>query len=159
VAFGPANLGLSGRALEDRTNAALEAVDAGDLADRAPHHLSGGERRRVAIATALAMMPDILVLDEPSAGLDSAARREVLTVLQSLRITQLVITHDLPFALELCPRAVVMDHGTVVADSETLAILGDSELLHRHRLELPYALDPALLAGARSAISRPGKGD
>ena len=145
VAFGPANLGLSGDELDARVGEALAAVEAGDLIDRVPHHLSGGERRRTALATVLAMRPDVLVLDEPSAALDPAGRREVLTVLQTLPITQLVITHDLPFALELCDRAAIVDGGRVVATGTTAELLGDAALLAAHRLELPYGFDPAIL--------------
>ncbi len=150
VAFGPANLGLTGDALTSRTREALESVEAADLADRAPHHLSGGERRRAALATVLAMEPDVLVLDEPSGALDPAGRREVIRVLQSLPLTQLIITHDLPFALELCRRSVILDGGRVVADGATSDLLADAGLLRRHRLELPYAFDRAVLS------SRPG---
>lgn len=138
VAFGPANLGLSGAALDERVAEALGAVQAEGLADRAPHHLSGGERRRVAIATVLAMRPDLLVLDEPTSGLDPAGRRELIATLQSLEITQLVITHDLPFALELCDRALILDRGEVVADAPTRQLLADADLLAAHRLEMPF---------------------
>ena len=105
---------------------------------RVPHHLSGGERRRVALATVLAMDPTILVLDEPTSGLDPAGRRELIGVLASLPMAQLIITHDLPFALEFCDRSLIMDSGRIVADGPTRSILEDEELLRSHRLEMPY---------------------
>lgn len=142
VAFGPANLGLRDDALAERVRQALRAVGMEDVADRAPHHLSFGERRRVAVATVLAMEPDILVLDEPTSNLDPASRRELSDVLGGLDQTIVVITHDLPYALELCPRAVVMNHGTIVADGPTGDILADAELLAANRLELPFGFDP-----------------
>jgi cobalt/nickel transport system ATP-binding protein len=138
VAFGPANAGMSGTELDARVDEALAEVDALHLKARPPHHLSGGERRRAALATVLSMRPGILVLDEPTSGLDPAGRRELIGVLESLSVTQLVITHDLPLALELCPRAVIMDGGQVVADGPTPRILADQELLAAHRLEMPY---------------------
>ncbi len=143
VAFGPANFGLKDGSLAERVIWALRAVGEEALADRAPHHLSGGERRRVAIATVLAVESEILVLDEPTSNLDPAGRRELVALLSGLPATQLVVTHDLPFALELCPRAVVMDQGKVVADGDTFDLLSDRTLMTRHRLELPYGFDPA----------------
>jgi cobalt/nickel transport system ATP-binding protein len=113
-----------------------------DAVARAPHHLSYGERRRVAMATVLAMRPEILVLDEPTSNLDPASRRELIEALRGLPITQLVVTHDLPFALELCPRALVMDEGRIVAADATVEILSDDVLMKTHRLELPYRFDP-----------------
>lgn len=138
VAFGPANLGLEGQALEERVASALEQVDAEELASRPPHHLSGGEKRSAALATALAMNPGILVLDEPTSGLDPAGRRELVHTLQGLQLTLLVITHDLPFALELCERSVIMDRGQVVAEGPTPRLLADDGLLAKHRLEMPF---------------------
>lgn len=138
VAFGPANLGVSGAALDNAVSDALAAVGADQLRNRVPHHLSGGERRRVSLATVLAMKPSILVLDEPTSGLDTAGRRELIEVLRSLDVAQLVITHDLYLALELCSRSLIMDDGVVVADGETAQLLGNDQLLARHRLEMPY---------------------
>jgi cobalt/nickel transport system ATP-binding protein len=137
VAFGPANLGLRGGELEARVEEALAAVDVGDLADRAPHHLSFGQRRRVAIATVLAMRPEILVLDEPSSNLDPASRRELADILRTLDVTILMVTHDLPYAVELCDRSVVLSEGTIVGDGPTREVLADTALMTRHRLELP----------------------
>ena len=142
VAFGPANFGIEGEELEGRVTEALGAVSMLGAVDRAPHHLSYGERRRVAIATVLAMRPEILVLDEPTSNLDPASRRELIEALRSLPITQLLVTHDLPFALELCPRSLVMDDGRIVAAASTVEILSDDVLMKTHRLELPYRFDP-----------------
>lgn len=138
VAFGPANLGITGSRLEARVSEALAAVGGEELASRPSHHLSGGERRRAALATVLAMKPDVLVFDEPSADLDGAGRRELVASLLPLPMTQLIITHDLPLALELCPRAVIMRDGRVVADGATRDLLRDEELLEENRIELPY---------------------
>jgi cobalt/nickel transport system ATP-binding protein len=137
VAFGPANLGLRGAELDERVVEALSAVGVADLAERAPHHLSFGQRRRVAIATVLAMRPEILVLDEPSSNLDPASRRELAAILRSLDVTVLMVTHDLPYAVELCERSIVLSEGTVVADGATREVLADATFMARHRLELP----------------------
>ena len=138
VAFGPANLGLRGTELNQRVAEALETVNASDTLNRPPHNLSGGERRRVAIATVLAMHPEVLVLDEPAAGLDPAGRREIISTLSSLQVTLIVVTHDLLLALELCERSAIMDGGRIVADGATPALLSDAGLLAAHRLEMPY---------------------
>jgi cobalt/nickel transport system ATP-binding protein len=148
VAFGPANLGLSSDEIDTRVEEALAAVGMLDCADRAPHHLSFGQRRRVAVATVLAMRPSILVLDEPSSNLDPASRRELADILRTLDLTVLMVTHDLPYALELCPRSVVLDAGRIVADGATADLLADGELMSAHRLELPYGFDPRF-AGSR----------
>jgi cobalt/nickel transport system ATP-binding protein len=137
VAFGPYNMGLRGEELEKVVIEALELVGMTEFKDRPPHHLSFGQRRRVAVATVLAMKPEILVLDEPSSNLDPASRRELADILRSLAITIVMVTHDLPYALELCERAVILSGGIIVADKKTREILGDKDLLNAHRLELP----------------------
>ena len=142
VAFGLANMGVRGSELTDRVQHALGQVGMAEFADRPPHHLSYGQRRRVAVATVLAMQPEILVLDEPSSNLDPASRRELADILLSLDITILMVTHDLPYALELCPRSVVLSDGTIVADGPTGDILADEDLMRAHRLELPFGFDP-----------------
>jgi cobalt/nickel transport system ATP-binding protein len=142
VAFGPANLGLSGAERDERVQRALSQVDMLEFIDRPPHHLSFGQRRRVALATVLAMEPEILVLDEPTSNLDPASRRELADILRGLDITVLIVTHDLPYALELCPRSAILSGGVIVADGPTNEILMDTELMRTHRLELPYGFDP-----------------
>ncbi|MEU7635551.1 MULTISPECIES: energy-coupling factor ABC transporter ATP-binding protein [unclassified Streptomyces] len=142
VAFGPAAAGLRGAELDARVTEALDRVGMTAFADRPPHHLSFGQRRRVAVATVLAMRPEILVLDEPSSNLDPASRRELADILRSLDVTVLMVTHDLPYALELCPRSVVLSGGVIVADGTTQELLCDEELMRGHRLELPFGFDP-----------------
>ena len=146
VAFGPSNMGITGDELDSRVHEALVAVGMQDFSERSPQHLSFGQRRRVAIATVLAMKPEILVLDEPSSNLDPAARREIAEILNELDITMLMVTHDLPYALELCQRSVILSSGTIVADRATYDLLADEELIKQHRLELPFGfkLDPSL---------------
>jgi cobalt/nickel transport system ATP-binding protein len=146
VAFGPRNFGFKDVEVERRVSDALAAVGEGGLGPRAPHHLSGGERRKVAIATVLSTDAELLVLDEPTSNLDPAGRRELVQLLSSIPATQLVVSHDLPFVLELCPRSLIIDQGRIVADGETHQLLLDRELLARHRLELPYGFDPANIA-------------
>ncbi len=143
VAFGPANLGLAGDAVEARVRAALDAVGMDGAGGRPPHHLSFGQRRRVALATVLAMDPQILVLDEPTSNLDPAARRDLADILVTLPVTAIIVTHDLPYALELCPRSVILNDGVIVADGPTAEILGDAELMAANRLELPFGFDPS----------------
>jgi cobalt/nickel transport system ATP-binding protein len=151
VAFGPLNLGLDRDEVAARVHGALAAVRMEHVLDRAPHQLSLGQRRRVAIATVLAMRPRLLVLDEPSANLDPRARRELLEVLEEIDRTMLVVTHDLPFAARLCERAVILSGGRVVADGPCAEILGDEALLAAHDLELPEGFDLARLEAAAAA--------
>ena len=146
VAFGPLNLGLSKPEVEDRVRQALAAVRMGEHSDRAPHQLSLGQRRRVAIATVLAMDPSLLVLDEPSANLDPRTRRELIETLDRIERTLLIVTHDLPLAAALCERAVLLSAGKIVADGPTLELLADEQLLAAHDLELPDGFDLRLLS-------------
>ena len=137
VAFGPYNMGMRGEELDKLVNDALTQVGMLEFRDRPPHHLSFGQRRRVAVATVLAMQPEILVLDEPSSNLDPASRRELADILRSLDITMIMVTHDLPYALELCERSLILASGIIVADESTRNILSNEELLKANRLELP----------------------
>jgi len=137
VAFGPLHMGLPQDEVRRRVRDALAAVDMADAADRVPHHLSVGQKKRIAIATVLSMDPEILVLDEPSAGLDPRARRGLINLLRELPQTMLVSTHDIRLVAELMPRTVIMDQGRVVADGLTPEILRDASLLEAHGLEAP----------------------
>ncbi len=153
VAFGPANYGLRGRELASRVEWALGQVGMEASAERAPHHLSVGERRRVALATVLAMNADVLVLDEPSANLDPVARDEFACTLLALDRTVLMVTHDLAYALDVCDRALIMDGGRIVADGRAADIVADRDLLGAHGL--------ASRAGTDARRERPkgGAGD
>jgi cobalt transport protein ATP-binding subunit len=135
VAFGPAAMGLSADEVSQRVGEALAAVGMAESGERVPHHLSGGEKKRIAIATVLAMDPEILVLDEPTAGLDPRGRRGLIRLLADLPQTMLVATHDLRMVVELFPRTVVLDEGKVVADGPTEALMADQALLTAHGLE------------------------
>ncbi|MEN9923129.1 MAG: hypothetical protein RIS09_643 [Actinomycetota bacterium] len=147
VAFGPKNLGLDDSEIEKRVHDALLEVGMLEFKDRAPHHLSFGQRRRVALATVLVMKPEILILDEPSSNLDPASRRELSEILKKLDITLLMVTHDLPYALELCERSVILSGGVIAADGNTLNILTNRDLMAQHRLELPFGFDPKHAVG------------
>jgi cobalt/nickel transport system ATP-binding protein len=130
-------MGKRGEELDKLVNDALSQVGMLEFRDRPPHHLSFGQRRRVAVATVLAMQPEILVLDEPSSNLDPASRRELADILRSLDTTMIMVTHDLPYALELCERSLILAGGIIVADESTRNILSNEELLKANRLELP----------------------
>jgi cobalt/nickel transport system ATP-binding protein len=137
VAFGPLHMGLPEDEVTVRVDKALDAVRMSSYRDRLSHHLSVGEKKRIAIATVLSMDPKILILDEPSAGLDPRARRTLINLLRELPITMLVSTHDMKLAQELFPRTIVMDDGRIVADGKTKEILEDEKLLNEHGLERP----------------------
>jgi cobalt/nickel transport system ATP-binding protein len=137
VAFGPLHMGLPEDEVRARVDEALEMVRMCDYRDRLSHHLSVGEKKRIAIATVLSMRPQILVLDEPSAGLDPRARRGLINLLRDLPITMLISSHDLRMVEELFPRMVIMDEGKIVADGPTLELMEDEALLEAHGLEKP----------------------
>jgi energy-coupling factor transporter ATP-binding protein EcfA2 len=140
VAFGPLNLGKSSDEARRLARECLARVELGDVADRAPHHLSFGERKRVCLAGVLACSPSILVLDEPSANLDPRGRRRFIQLIRGLPATKLIATHDLEMVLELCNRTLLLDAGRVEANGLTRHVLGDANLLEAHGLEMPLSL-------------------
>jgi cobalt transport protein ATP-binding subunit len=137
VAFGPLHMGLPVAEIKQRVAQALAQVGMAGFEDRLSHHLSLGQKKRVAIATVLSMNPEILVLDEPSAGLDPRARRALINLLHELPLTMLVSSHDMLMVQELFPRMIIMDEGEIVADGETAVFLADPQLLENHGLERP----------------------
>ncbi len=147
VAFGPLNQHLPLEDVDRRVGAALERVGIPHLRNRPPHRLSGGERRSAALATVLALQPDILLLDEPSASLDPASRRRLIGYLKSFEHTRIVASHDLDLVLDVCERTLVLGVGRVVADGPTDKLLADRELLEGAGLELPLRLQGSPLIG------------
>ena len=140
VAFGPLNLGLGQDEILNRVNRSLVAVGMPEHGPRNPSQLSTGERKRVCLAGVLACEPDILVLDEPTSNLDPRARRQLLEILRTFPGTQIIATHDLDFALELCQRALVLDGGQLQADGPLQHVLANPSLMDRHGLEVPWRL-------------------
>lgn len=137
VAFGPMYQGLPEDEVQARVFEALEVVGMGEYGARVSHHLSLGEKKRIAIATVLSMTPEVLVLDEPTSGLDPRARRSLINLLRELDLTMLVSSHDMLMVRELFPRVVIMDEGQIVADGQTRELLDDAALLEAHGLEMP----------------------
>lgn len=140
VAFGPQNLGWSQEEIDKQVEYALEEVGMKDKKNHLSYHLSLGEQKRVSIATVLSMSPEILVLDEPNSNLDPASRRHLIGLLQSLKISKIIATHDLEMVLEICQRVVLLDNGRIISDGKTEEILSDKELLESHGLEVPLSL-------------------
>jgi cobalt/nickel transport system ATP-binding protein len=140
VAFGPLNLGLGAEEVRRRVADALTHVGLVGFEERVPFHLSGGEKRRVALAGVLAMQPEILLLDEPSMFLDPHGRRELIRLLNGLAVTRIIASHDLDMILDTCKRVVVLDQGRVVADGSAEQVLRDGPLMEAHGLEVPYRL-------------------
>ncbi len=140
VAFGPVNMGLDDINVEERVKKALNMVGCYDLKDKPPHHLSGGQKRAVAIATVIAMNPDVLAMDEPSSNLDPKSRRYLINILKDFEHTKIIASHDLDLILEVCKRCIVLNKGKIVADGNTEKILKDKKLLEENNLELPLSL-------------------
>ncbi len=142
ISFGPQNMGLSKSEVEVRVNEALSAVGCKALAERPPHHLSGGEKRMVSIAGVLAMHPELMIYDEPSANLGMRSRRRVIDLLQSSTQTILISSHDLELILEVCARVIMLDNGQIVADGDPRQIMSDDQLMKAHGQEKPHSLIP-----------------
>lgn len=154
VAFGPLNLGLPREGVAARVHEALARVGLGDAyRARIPFHLSAGEKRRVALAGALAMDPQILLLDEPTSDLDPRGRRELRQILDALTVTRLISSHNLEFVLDTCERVLLLDEGRLCADGPAAQVLADAELMLRHGLEVPASLQgPGRACGAPPAV-------
>jgi cobalt/nickel transport system ATP-binding protein len=140
VAFGPLNLGLSPEKVRERVHEALATVGGLALKDKPPHHLSSGQKSAVAIASVIAMQPDILVMDEPGSSLDPKSRRYLINLLKAFRHTKIIASHDLDFILDVCERCIVIKEGMIAADGPAVDILSDRKLLEENNLELPLSL-------------------
>jgi len=138
VMFGPKNFGFSEEASRENAEEALKMVGMNDYQEKAPHHLSFGQKRKVAIASVLASKPQLLVLDEPSSNLDPSSRRELIDILLSLEISIVLVTHDLPMALEICPESIVVNSGLITENGKTIDLLTNNKVMRENRLELPY---------------------
>lgn len=141
VAFGPEQLGLTKGEIAERVGRALAQVRLTGYEQRTPYHLSQGEKRRACLAGVLACEPSVLVLDEPSSGMDPRGRREFIALLREIKATKLIASHDLEMIVELCPRSIIIDKGRVIADGDTIDLLNDERLMLAHGLERPHLLD------------------
>jgi len=142
IQFGPKNMNLSAGEVSSAVRKAMELTGTVALAERAPHHLSAGEKRMVALAAVLSMEPIMLLCDEPASGLDHRARRKLIQFLISTSMTLMIASHDMELLLEVCDRAVILDAGGVAADGSPHDILGNTELMNSHGLEKPHSLIP-----------------
>ncbi len=147
VAFGPRNYNLNEEEVNFRVNEALEMVGIKHLADRAPFKLSGGEKRAAAIASILAMKPDVLIMDEPTLGLDPKSRRRLINILKSFNHTKIITSHDLDMVLETCSRVIVIKDGEVAANGTTLEVMKDVKLLDDCGLEAPLSMQKCPICG------------
>ena len=138
--FGPRNYGLSKEETDRRVDAVLAQLGLQSLKHRYNHKISGGEKRMAAIATILAMEPEMIVMDEPSTALDPVNRRRVISTINSRKETKLIASHDLDMILDTCQRVILLNHGRIVADGEAETILRDQALLEANRMELPFCL-------------------
>lgn len=140
IAFGPENMGISPEEVEKRISTALSLTGISHLIDRVPHHLSGGEKCMVAIASVLAMLPQIILYDEPSANLDLRARRRLIKFLQNSDETTIISSHDLELILEVCDRVILLNQGRIVSDGIPKVIMSDRVLMEANGLEVPHSL-------------------
>ncbi|TVQ10197.1 MAG: ATP-binding cassette domain-containing protein [Leptolyngbya sp. DLM2.Bin27] len=142
LAFGPQNMGFDPAEVTARVTQAADMAGIAHLLERLPHHLSGGEKQMVAIAGLLAMTPQIMLYDEPTASLDLRTRRRLIRFLQASSETVLISSHDLEFVLEVCDRVILIDEGRIIADGCPRQIMGDQALMEKHGLEKPHSLIP-----------------
>ena len=138
VMFGPKNFGYTNEEAESKAIEALEKVKMKDFLNKPPHHLSFGQKRKVAIASVIAINPELIVLDEPSSNLDPASRRELIEILKNLDVTIILVTHDLPMALEICDESIILNNGEIKTRDKTYSILTNEEIMKENRLELPF---------------------
>lgn len=147
VAFGPRNMKLDEKEVDHCVQQALELMGISHLSNRPPYRLSGGEKRAAAIAAVMAMSPDLLIMDEPTAHLDPRARRRIMEIIKGFEHTRIIASHDMDMILELCPRTIVLRSGRVAADGETKAILTNQQLLEDCDLEMPLSLQNCPVCG------------
>lgn len=152
VAFGPLNMGLENQDVEHKVAQALEIVGAMHLRNRHPYHLSQGEKKAVAIASVLAMSPDILVMDEPTSSLDPTSRKRLIGLLKTFKHTKIIATHDLDMAMDVCERTIVLHQGRITADGPTMKIFQDEKLLHQSSLEKPLRMQQCPICGSAEKI-------
>ncbi len=144
VAFGPLNMKLTKVEVEERTTNALKKVNCMHIIERSPHHLSGGEKRMAAMATILSMMPEVILLDEPTSNLDARNRRNVIELVSSIKNTMLIASHDLEFLLETCSKVIIIDKGKIIEKGPIKEVMGNDKLMKEHGLEKPHSLIPHL---------------